>query len=301
MSAIKVDIKSALRSAKTKPVTLFLGDAVQLAKKIPNDSVDLIVTSPPYCIGMPYEKKRTLEDFIVMHEALLPECERILKVGGHLCWQVGYNVTSKRVEPLDFYVHDILRQTNILNLRNRIIWEFGHGTHATKRFSGRHELILWYSKGHKYHFDLDEVRVPQKYPGKKHYKGPKKGDYSGNPLGKNPGDVWDIPNVKAYHVEKTDHPCQFPVALVQRIVRSLTRSGDLIFDPFIGSGSTGVAAALEGRRVIGADTEIRYLDAADSRIKLAQEGKAKFRPIEQPVHLPRSGDPINIPEHFKFK
>src|ERR1041384_3300304 len=93
-------------------------------------------------------------------------------------------------------------------------------------------IFLRYSKGRRYRFDLNAVRVPQKYPGKKHYKGPKKGKLSGNPKGKNPSDVWEIPNVKSRHVEKTKHPCQFPVALVQRLVRALTLPGSLVVDPF---------------------------------------------------------------------
>lgn len=79
-----------------------------------------------------------------------------------------------------------------LKLRNRIVWHFGHGLHASKRFSGRYETILWFSKTDNYIFNLDSVRVPAKYPGKRHFKGPKKGQPSGNPLGKNPSDIWEI-------------------------------------------------------------------------------------------------------------
>src|SRR5690606_1970695 len=123
------------------------------------------------------------------------------------------HVQQGAVIPLDFLVHQEVAKNDTMRLRNRVIWTFNHGLHATKRFSGRHETILWYTKGPGAHFDLDSVRVPQLYPGKLHYKGPNKGKLSGNPLGKNPGDVLAIPNVKGRHVEKTEHPCQFPVAL----------------------------------------------------------------------------------------
>jgi adenine-specific DNA-methyltransferase len=140
-----------------------------------------------------------------------------------------------------------------LHLRNRIVWHFGHGLHASKRFSGRYEVILWFTKGNEYTFNLDAVRVPQKYPDKKYFKGPKKGELSGNPLGKNPSDIWEIPNVKANHVEKTIHPCQFPVELIERLVLAMTDEGDWALDPFIGVGTTALdntrlATMLNARR-----------------------------------------------------
>ena len=94
-------------------------------------------------------------------------------------------------------------------MKNRIVWHFEHGLHLKHKFSGRYETILWFVKTDKYIFDLDKVRVPQKYPGKVGYKGKNKGKYSGNIKGKNPSDVWIIPNVKSFHKEKTIHPCQF--------------------------------------------------------------------------------------------
>lgn len=173
-----------------------------------------------------------------MHEQLAPLLVRALKRGGSLCWQVGHHVNKGVVTPLDAIAYTIFSKHKDLLLRNRIVWTFAHGVHASRRFSGRHETVLWFTKGTDYTFDLDSVRVPQKYPGKRYYKGPKKGELSGNPLGKNPSDVWDIPNVKANHIEKTEHPCQFPVALAQRLIRALTKPGELIVDPFLGSGTS---------------------------------------------------------------
>jgi adenine-specific DNA-methyltransferase len=143
------------------------------------------------------------------------------------------------------------------------------------------------------------VRVPQKYPGKRHYKGPAKGEFSGNPLGKNPGDVWDIPNVKGNHIEKVNHPCQFPVALVQRLVRALCPPNGVLLDPYMGSGSAGVAALAENRRFIGIELDRKYFKLASTRLKAAAEGKALFRPIERPIFTPDPRSEVaTIPPHF---
>ena len=168
-----------------------------------------------------------------------------------------------------------------MRLRNRIIWNFGHGLNCTNRFSGRYESILWFTKSNDYYFNLDAVRVGQKYPWKRHAKGHVwQGDISGNPLGKNPGNVWDISNVKASHGEKTDHPCQFPVALVERLILSMTKENDLVVDPYMGSGTTAVAALKNNRRVAGAEQKRRYIQIIKDRIQSLEDGSLKVVPIE---------------------
>ena len=265
---------------------LFEGDYARLLNEIPDEAINLTVTSPPYCMGKAYEKTTRVDDFAAMHEAILPEIVRVTAPGGSICWQVGYHVKNGSITPLDFLVHQVMSGIDDMNLRNRIIWRFGFGLNATKRFSGRHEVILWYTKGPHNHFDLDSVRVPQKYPGKTHYRGKKRGKPSCNPLGKNPSDVWDIPNVKARHVERTEHPCQFPVAIAQRLVRALTRPDDRVLDPFVGSGTTGVASILEGRRFTGAEMAPSYYVIAKERMKQALRGTISYRPHDKPVMAP---------------
>lgn len=188
-----------------------------------------------------------------------------------------------------------------LKLRNRIVWSFGHGLHENHRFSGRHETILWFTRDvEDYTFHLDPIRIPQKYPGKRVHKGPNRGKPSGNPLGKNPGDVWEIPNVKSNHIEKTTHPCQYPVALVERLVLSMTHETDLVVDPYIGVGTTAVAGVIHGRKVAGADIEERYLDIARDRVKKAANGQLKWRPADQPLLEPNSRMKVaRIPEEWK--
>jgi adenine-specific DNA-methyltransferase len=203
------------------------------------------------------------------------------------------------VTPLDALVYAIFSKQEDLLLRNRIVWTFAHGVHASRRFSGRHETILWFTKGNDYTFNLDAVRVPQKYPGKRHYKGPKKGELSGNPRGKNPSDVWEIPNVKANHIEKTDHPCQFPVALVQRLIRALVPTKGTVADPFLGSGTTALAAALEKKKFAGSEIQKTYVSIAKARIKRLETGCLTHRPLEQAIYHPSDTDAVaQRPPHF---
>jgi adenine-specific DNA-methyltransferase len=188
-----------------------------------------------------------------------------------------------------------------LKLRNRIVWAFEHGLHAKRRFSGRYEVALWFSKGDEYIFHLDRVRVPQKYPNKRHFKGPKKGELSGNPLGKNPGDVWIFPNVKANHVEKTAHPAQYPVELVERFVLALTEEGDWVLDPFGGSGTTVIAALMHRRRGAMAEIVPEYVDLARTRLQEAWEGKLRVRPMEREVYDPTGKSPYVPPRLVNLK
>jgi adenine-specific DNA-methyltransferase len=147
---------------------------------------------------------------------------------------------------------------------------------------------MWFTKSADYTFNLDAVRVPQKYPQKKHFKGPRRGELSGNPLGKNPGDIWDIPNVKSNHVEKTDHPCQFPVELIERLVLSMTEPGDWVLDPFLGTGTTAIAALIHNRKAIGAEILPKYIEIARDRVQLAEKGKLRIRPMGRPVYDPEA-------------
>ena len=190
------------------------GEAFKELKKIEDNKFDLIITSPPYNVGKEYEVKISIEKYLQTQETIIEQLVRVLSEQGSICWQVGNYVEKGEIFPLDIYYYQIFKKFN-LKLRNRIIWHFGHGLHASKRFSGRYETILWFTKTNKYIFNLDNIRVPSKYPGKLHFKGPKKGLPSGNPKGKNPSDIWeivikdwenelwDIPNVKSNHPEKT--------------------------------------------------------------------------------------------------
>ena len=248
-------------------------------------SMQLIVTSPPYNIGKTYEKRSPLEAYVKEQAQVISECVRLLDERGSLCWQVGNHVQDGEIFPLDMVLYPVFREHG-LRMRNRIVWHFEHGLHCTKRLSGRYETILWFTKGDDYTFNLDPIRVPSKYPGKKHFKGPKAGQLSGNPLGKNPADVWVFPNVKNNHVEKTAHPCQFPVELVERLVLSMTNPGDAVFDPYMGVGSAVIAAIKHDRQGYGCDVVKQYVDIAWQRVHDLRAGKLETRPMDKPVYDP---------------
>jgi adenine-specific DNA-methyltransferase len=287
-------------SHKDVGAKLWLGTALDFLKSIRSQSVDVLISSPPYFVGKEYDRSCSLQDFETELSSITADVVRVLRPGGSVCWQIGNHVHAGRIMPLDAVMISILKSERELQLRNRIVWTFGHGTHSSRRFSGRHESVLWYTKGDHYYFELDAVRVPQKYPGKRHYKGPKKGLWSGNPLGKNPGDVWDIPNVKARHVEKTDHPCQFPTALINRLVLALSPEGGSVVDPYMGSATTGVSALMLGRNFEGSDNEPRYLAIAADRITALVGGERRVRD-DKPARQPKITESVSkLPEHFRL-
>ncbi len=280
------------------------GDSLTVLKKIEGGKFDLILTSPPYNIGKSYETKTSIEKYLETQEEIIDQLVRTLSNKGNLCWQVGNYVDKGEIFPLDIFYYEIFKKHG-LKLRNRIVWYFGHGLHASNRFSGRYETMLWFSKTDEYIFNLDNVRVPSKYPGKLHFKGPKKGQPSGNPLGKNPSDIWEIiqqdwdtgmwniPNVKSNHPEKVDHPCQFPIELVERCVLALTNENSWVLDPFSGVGSTVLGAIKNNRNAIGIEKEETYCKIAKQRIEDLKEGRLKIRPINKPIHKPTGKDKVS--------
>jgi adenine-specific DNA-methyltransferase len=262
-------------------------DNVAFMRGLADASMQLVVTSPPYNIGKSYETRVTLEEYLAGQASVIAECVRLLAPGGSICWQTGNHVDGGEIVPLDIVLYPIFRKHG-LKLRNRIAWHYGHGPHCSKRLSGRYETILWFTRGDDYVFNLDPIRVPQKYPWKRHFKGPKAGQLSCNPLGKNPGDVWIFPNVKNDHIEKTIHPCQYPVELVERLVLSLTNPGDAVLDPYMGVGSSVIAALKHGRRGFGCDVVQDYVEIAQDRIHRLQEGTLKTRPMDRPILEPQA-------------
>lgn len=279
------------------------GECLETLSKLPDAFAKLIITSPPYNIGKVYEKATKLDHYLDALRPIVDELTRVLSPEGSLCWQVGNYVENGEVFPLDIFYYQFFKDRGF-KLRNRIIWHFEHGLHASKRFSGRYETLLWLTKSDTYTFNLDSVRVPSKYPGKTHFKGEKRGQPSGNPLGKNPSDIWrivaqdfetalwDIPNVKANHPEKTIHPCQFPIELVERCVLALTNEDDWVLDPFSGVGSALLAALKNKRKAFGCEKEEEYIKIARRRIADLASGKLRYRRLGKPVHQPTGREKV---------
>ena len=276
-------------------IVVFEGDCLEMLRSCPDGVFQLVVTSPPYNIGKEYEKRMDIQSYLDQQAEVIRQCARCLSSAGSICWQVGNYVDDGAIIPLDTVLYPIFTKLG-LRMRNRIIWHFEHGLHCSSRFSGRYETIVWFTKSDDYVFNLDPVRVPQKYPGKKYFKGPNAGKYSCNPLGKNPGDLWVIPNVKNNHVEKTEHPCQFPVELVERLVLSMTHPGDWVFDPFLGAGTSIVAAVRHGRSGAGAEIVPKYASLARDRIQAELAGVLRTRPMHKPVYDPAdAGTSLTVP------
>jgi DNA modification methylase len=285
-------------------VVIMQGDSLDTLRTLPAGLAKLIITSPPYNTGKTYEIEIGLERYLETFSPIVDELVRVLSPEGSLCWQVGNYVEKGEIFPLDIFFYPVFKSHG-LKLRNRIIWHFEHGLHATKRFSGRYETLLWFTKSDGYTFNLDAVRVPSKYPGKRHFKGEKHGQPSGNPLGKNPSDfwgvverdweaeIWEIPNVKANHPEKTIHPCQFPIELAERCVLALTNDGDWVLDPFAGVGSALIASLKHNRRAIGCERDENYLEIARQRIVDLDSGKLRYRQIGKPIYQPSGREKVS--------
>lgn len=299
---MSIDIISKIQTGTppdTNVTQLFLMDVEKFLDALPQQPLfDLVVTSPPYNIGKEYETQKPLTDYVAWQRRIIEKIYPRLKDNGSICWQVGNYVENGSITPLDIELAPIFKDLN-LHLRNRIIWHFGHGLHNKNRFSGRYEVVMWYTKTDTYTFNLDDVRIPAKYPSKRSYRGENKGKLSGNPKGKNPEDVWEIPNVKGNHIEKTNHPCQFPVGLIERLVLALTNEGDLVFDPFSGVASAGVAALLHKRKFWGCEIIPEYMNQGKERLEQTVAGSIKYRPYDKPIYDAKTSTLSKIPDEWK--
>ena len=265
-----------VRSVLGKPafdshgVLLFECDALEAMDQLPKSIMDLSVTSPPYNIGKEYETKMPLEDYIEWSMKWINQAYVLCKPFGAFWLNLGYTeVQGKgRAVPIPYLIWG---KTDFYLLQE-IVWNYGAGV-ATKRiFSPRNEKFLWYVKSpDRYTFNLDAVRDPNvKYPNQK-----KNGKLRVNPLGKNPTDTWQFPKVttgknltgQRASPERTKHPAQFPVSVIDRIVKASSNHGDILFDPFIGSGTTAEVAIRNGRNAIGFEIKPEYISIAVERLE----------------------------------
>lgn len=236
-----------------------------MLRRIEGSPISLTVTSPPYNIGKEYESKLEVEEYLSWCALWAKELHRVTKNDGALWLNLGYfPVPDKgKAVPIPYLLWDRIP----FFLLQEIVWNYGAGVAAKKFFSPRNEKFLWYVKDpQSYTFNLDAVRDPNvKYPNQK-----KNGKFKCNPLGKNPTDVWQFPKVtsgsKRSSKERTPHPAQFPLAVIDRIIKASSEPGDVVLDPFMGSGTVAEAALHNDRLVVGFEIEARYADIAATRI-----------------------------------
>ena len=247
---------------------LYKGDCLDLMSRIVklNIAVNLTVTSPPYNIGKEYENSRSIENFTEWCIEWMNLIYLITEKNGTFFLNLGYfEVPNKGYcVPIPYLLWDKTK----FYLMQEIVWRYGAGVSSKRRLSPRNEKWLWYVKNsQEYTFNLDSIRDPNvKYPNQK-----KNGKFRCNPLGKNPSDVWEFPKVtsgfKRSSKERTMHPAQFPLKVVERIILGYSNCKDIILDPFSGSGSTGIAAYGTGRIYLGIELRSDYCEMSIERYK----------------------------------
>ncbi|MCL2888487.1 MAG: site-specific DNA-methyltransferase [Elusimicrobia bacterium] len=249
---------------------IFLSSSEEM-KEIPDKSVDLIVTSPPYNINIQYGNKtksgrtiaskgRKYKDFLPEEEyrnmlkKVFAECFRVLKEDGSV-WINIKNRYDGNAVITPFWMETFFKK---MYLKNLIIWNFDWGGSTDRRFAPRYEFIFWYTKNNKkYKFNLDDVKIPSLNYRPDRYKSQLK----------NPTDVWRIPMISGNFLERTAHPAQYPERLIERVILAGTNPGDIVLDPFMGSGTTAAAAKKLNRHYLGYEIVPEYVDMANERLK----------------------------------
>lgn len=236
--------------------------------------VDLTVTSPPYNIGKEYESSLSVEEYVEWCGTWMSRIHSATKHDGAFWLNVGFLEVPGRglCVPIPYLLWD----KSPFYLLQEVVWKYGAGVSAKRRLAPRNEKWLLYVKEpQRYTFNLDEIRDPNvKYPNQK-----KNGKFRCNPLGKNPSDVWDFPKVttgtKRSSKERTGHPAQFPLPVVERIIRASSNPGEIVVDPFAGSCSAGVAAAGLGRLFIGCEISKEYCELAAERFESFRQARVQ--------------------------
>ena len=239
--------------------------------EIPDNTIDLIVTSPPYNIkinygnkwnkrkivsskSIKYEDNLNEENYLKMIKKVSLECKRVLKKNGTVFFNLKNRLIDDEIRP-PFWIIEFFKG---LYLKNIIIWNFDWGGSTSKRFSSRYEYIFFFSKDKKkWTFNLDDIAIPSVNYRPDRYK----------TQFKNPSDVWKIPLVSGNSIERTGHPAQYPEKLIERIILAATNKKDLVLDPFMGSGTTANVAKKLGRNYVGYETNKEYIDIANKRLK----------------------------------
>lgn len=248
------------------------GDCVKLLKKLPAGSVDLAFADPPFNIGYDYDvydDRQSREKYLTWTTEWLQSVKRVLKPTGSFYVAIGDEYAAEmklRLDDLGFV------------MRNWIIWHYTFGVHCTKKFNRSHAHVFYYVADPKYFtFNADAVRVPSA-------RQTTYADRRANPTGKVPddtwvlrpqeearcfdaaSDTWYLPRVCGTFKERTGHPCQMPEAVLERIIRVSSNEGELVLDPFAGSGTTLATAYRLGRRYVGMELSKEYAEGIGRRL-----------------------------------
>ncbi|MDR1274995.1 MAG: site-specific DNA-methyltransferase [Candidatus Accumulibacter sp.] len=256
---------------ETETCMLFCGDTLSLQKKIAPEIFSTIITSPPYNIGKEYESVKPLNDYIDWSVEWIGRASKLLLANGALLLNLGYMTVENQGHaiPIPYLLWDKVP----LYLNQEIVWNYSAGVACKNYLSPRNEKVLWYVKDSKnYVFNLDAIRDRNvKYPNSR-----RNGKSRVNTLGKNPSDVWEIAKVTTGYnrssVERTPHPCQFPSDLTDRLVLAFSNEKEVIFDPFVGSGTTFESCMKNNRFCIGFEIKPEYCEIAKKRIQQAEQG-----------------------------
>ena len=232
-------------------MTVICGDAVDELKKIPDESINLIVTDPPYNLNKNYGNNQdnlNSEDYLNFSRQWLFESKRVLKNDGSIYVFMGVRYIS--------FIYMILEQELKMSFNSWITWHYTQGIGKTRGFSPRHDDILFFTKQPKnFTFNLDAVRVPQKY-----YRS------VNNMLGTNPGDVWQFSHVHYCNKNRKSHPTQKPEAIFVRMILASSNENDVVLDPFVGSGTSLRVCQQTNRRGIGIDINPDYVAMTEERL-----------------------------------
>ena len=237
-------------------IDIKLGDALDLFKELEDESIDLIIADPPYNLGKDYGNKSDIKDFdeyLRFSKEWIKEAHRVLKKDGTIYIFMGVKFIS--------YIYSILEKDMNMNLNSWITWYYTQGIGKTKGFSPRHDDILMFTKTEKFKFNLDSVRVPQKYYRKRN-----------NMRGANPGNVWEFSHVHYCNKNRKPHPTQKPEGIIERMILASSNEGDVILDPFAGSGTTLRVAQQLNRNCIGFELNEEYVNSINERLNEEFDG-----------------------------
>ena len=262
---------------------IVIGDAVAVLPTLPSDRVDLVHTSPPYNIDKPYASsasdRGSMDDYRTFLRRAITELKRVVRPGGSIFWQTGYTQgggESREIVPIDLLSYQLFREEpDPFLLWDRIIWRYWGGHAFTRKFTNKHETIMWYVKpGSEPTFSADAVRERAKEYDKRN-----------NFWGRNPGNVWEVDRVAFGATEQTSHVAVFPEEIAERIVRACSEPGDLVLDPFAGSGTVPKVAHGLGRRWLGIELSPVYAGEAAVRVGFQQPSEADSLASELIKHV----------------